>query len=59
MAAGLGSSAAASVAGLRIFERVTRPLTDDELLALATEVEGHADNAAPALFGGLTSGQKA
>src|SRR5690606_7205107 len=55
MAAGLGSSAAATVAGLRVFERVTRPLTDDELLALATEVEGHADNAAPALFGGLTS----
>ena len=42
-------------AGLRVFERVTRTLTDDELLALATEVEGHADNAAPALFGGLTS----
>ena len=55
MAAGLGSSAAAVVAGLRVFERVTRTLTDDELLALATEVEGHADNAAPALFGGLTS----
>jgi len=55
MAAGLGSSAAATVAGLRLFERVTRALTDDELLALATEVEGHADNAAPALFGGLTS----
>jgi homoserine kinase len=55
MAAGLGSSAAAAVAGLRVFERVTRPLHDDELLALATEVEGHADNAAPALFGGLTS----
>lgn len=55
MAAGLGSSAAATVAGLRVFERVTRPLPDDELLALATEVEGHADNAAPSLFGGLTS----
>ena len=55
MAAGLGSSAAATVAGLRVFERVTRPLNDDELLALATDVEGHADNAAPALFGGLTS----
>lgn len=55
MAAGLGSSAAAAVAGLRVFERVTRALPDDELLALATEIEGHADNAAPALFGGLTS----
>jgi homoserine kinase len=55
IAAGLGSSAAATVAGLRVFERVTRALNDDELLALATEVEGHADNAAPALFGGLNS----
>ncbi len=55
MAAGLGSSAAASVAGLRIFERVAGPMPDDVLLAAATAVEGHADNAAPALFGGLTS----
>ena len=55
MAAGLGSSAAATVAGIRIFEQVTRPLSDEELLGAATEVEGHADNAAPALFGGLTS----
>jgi homoserine kinase len=55
MAAGLGSSAAATVAGLRAFERVTAPLSDGELLGAATRVEGHADNAAPALFGGLTS----
>jgi homoserine kinase len=55
MAAGLGSSAAATVAGIRIFEQVTGPLTDEELLGAATEIEGHADNAAPALFGGLTS----
>ncbi len=55
MAAGLGSSAAATVAGLRIFERVTGPVDDSVLLGAATEVEGHADNAAPALFGGLNS----
>lgn len=55
MAAGLGSSAAATVAGLRVFEHVTKPLPADELLALATLVEGHADNAAPALLGGFTS----
>jgi homoserine kinase len=55
MAAGLGSSAAASVAGLRVFERVTGALGDSELLGLATRAEGHADNAAPALFGGLNS----
>ena len=55
MAAGLGSSAAATVAGLRVFERLTGPLADSVLLAAATELEGHADNAAPALFGGLNS----
>lgn len=55
MAAGLGSSAAATVAGLRLFERVAGPVADEVLLSVAAEVEGHADNAAPALFGGLTS----
>ena len=55
MASGLGSSAAAAVAGLRTFERVTRPLPDGVLLAVAASIEGHADNAAAALHGGLTS----
>ena len=55
MAAGLGSSAAATVAGLRIFEQVTEPVDDRVLLGVATMLEGHADNAAPALFGGLSS----
>ena len=55
MAAGLGSSAAATVAGLRLFERVTKPVDDQTLLGVATMLEGHADNAAPALFGGLNS----
>ena len=55
IAAGLGSSAAATVAGLRVFERVTGAVADSVLLGAATEVEGHADNAAPALFGGLNS----
>ncbi len=55
MAAGLGSSAAATVAGVRMFERVTQPLPDGVLLAVATSLEGHADNAAAALHGGLTS----
>ena len=54
MTAGLGSSAAAAIAGLRIFEHVTQPL-DGVLLAVATSLEGHADNAAAALVGGLTS----
>jgi homoserine kinase len=55
MTAGLGSSAAAAVAGLRMFERVTQPLPEGVLLAVATSLEGHADNAAAALHGGLTS----
>jgi len=61
MTAGLGSSAAAAVAGLRLFERVTQPgpsgpgLPDGVLLAVAASLEGHADNAAAALHGGLTS----
>lgn len=55
MAAGLGSSAAATVAGLRIFERVTGPVPAGLLLEVAASLEGHADNAAPALHGGMTS----
>ena len=55
MAAGLGSSAAATVAGLRLFEQVTEPIDESVLLGVATMLEGHADNAAPALFGGLNS----
>lgn len=55
MAAGLGSSAAAAVAGMRVFERVTSKVPESVLLAAATAIEGHADNAAAALHGGLTS----
>ena len=55
MTAGLGSSAAAVVAGLRIFERVTQPLPEGVLLGAAASLEGHADNAAAAIHGGLTS----
>jgi homoserine kinase len=53
MRAGLGSSAAATVAGLRLYEAFTSPRQTPELLALATEIEGHPDNAAAALLGGL------
>lgn len=55
MTAGLGSSAAATVAGLRLYELATQPLPDQALLAAAASLEGHADNVAPALFGGLNS----
>ena len=53
-AAGLGSSAAAAIAGLRIYESVTAPRATEDWLAMATELEGHPDNAAAALLGGVT-----
>ena len=55
MSAGLGSSAAAVVAGLRAFEHVAGVVPEDVLLAVATSLEGHPDNAAAALHGGLVS----
>ncbi|MBU4213451.1 MAG: homoserine kinase [Actinobacteria bacterium] len=54
---GLGSSAAAVVAGiLAVRGLIAEPdaLDDARVLALATRREGHPDNAAPAVFGGLT-----
>jgi homoserine kinase len=52
--AGLGSSAAAAVAGLRLHEAVTSPGNDADRLAMATAIEGHPDNAAAAILGGMT-----
>lgn len=53
MKAGLGSSAAATVAGLRLYEAVTQPLPTQALINVASNLEGHPDNAAAALLGGL------
>lgn len=54
LAAGLGSSAAATVAGLLLAEAIAdRSMTRLELLSYAAEMEGHADNAAAAMLGGL------
>jgi homoserine kinase len=54
MSSGLGSSAAAIVAGLfGANEMLNKPLNKNELLKLASELEGHPDNVAPALLGGL------
>lgn len=53
--AGLGSSAAATVAGLRLRDALDGPRPLEELAAVACRLEGHPDNAAAALFGGLTS----
>lgn len=56
---GLGSSAAATVAGLVVARELARSagsprvLDDLSLLTLATSFEGHADNVAAALLGGL------
>ena len=50
---GLGSSSAAAVGGLIAGNEVCgNPLSQERLLELAAEIEGHPDNAAPALLGG-------
>ena len=50
---GLGSSATAVVGGLFAANEMTGgELTQEQLLALAAEIEGHPDNAAAALLGG-------
>src|SRR5919199_3020920 len=51
LAGGLGSSAAAIVAGLMAADHIFE--LDADLLAAATELEGHPDNAAAALLGGF------
>lgn len=52
---GLGSSSTAIVAGLTAANEILgSPLGKSGLLRLATEIEGHPDNVAPAIFGGFT-----
>ena len=54
-ARGLGSSAAAWVGGLLAGNALAgAPLSKETLLALAARAEGHPDNVAAAIFGGLT-----
>jgi homoserine kinase len=54
-ARGLGSSAAAIVAGVVLGAAVGRRQVEaDELLELASRLEGHPDNVAAALYGGFT-----
>jgi len=50
---GLGSSAAAAIAGLAAASWILRGSLSDDLLSQAAELEGHADNAAAAMLGGL------
>ena len=54
---GMGSSGAAIVSGIMAAKGLLEGIVDidaDALLSLATEMEEHPDNVAPALFGGLT-----
>ena len=52
---GLGSSAAAIVAGLKLANHwLGDSFTPEELFREAIRLEGHPDNVAPSLFGGLT-----
>ena len=54
---GMGSSGAAIVSGIMAAKGLLEGIVEidsDALLVLATEMEGHPDNVAPALFGGLT-----
>ena len=52
---GLGSSATAIVAGLTAANAlIGNPFNRREILQFATDIEGHPDNVAPAIFGGFT-----
>jgi homoserine kinase len=54
LARGLGSSAAAIVAGLYAADHLFElALSREELLARGTELEGHPDNVAAAIYGGF------
>ncbi|MEB6231695.1 homoserine kinase [Mammaliicoccus sciuri] len=57
LARGLGSSASALVTGLFLANYFANlKLSKYELLQLATEIEGHPDNVAPTIYGGLVLG---
>ena len=54
---GMGSSGAAVVSGIKAAQGLLEgivEISNQQLLEMATELEGHPDNVAPALFGGLT-----
>ncbi len=54
IARGLGSSAAIIVGGLLAANKLLgNPADETAILAIATEVEGHPDNVAPAILGGF------
>ncbi|MDU6758782.1 MAG: homoserine kinase [Streptococcus parasanguinis] len=54
LARGLGSSSSVIVAGIELANQLANlQLSDAEKLRIATEIEGHPDNVAPAIFGNL------
>ena len=54
LASGLGSSAAAIVAGIKLAGLITeQPIPDQRIQDYATEFEGHPDNVAASLHGGF------
>lgn len=56
MAGGLGSSSTCVVAGIYGAYALTgTPINKEDILAIATTIEGHPDNVAPAIYGGLTA----
>jgi homoserine kinase len=56
LGSGMGSSSAAMLTGmLGANALLGNPLSDEEILKLAIETEGHPDNVAPAMLGGLVA----
>ena len=54
LARGLGSSSAAIIAGISVYEVLSRErLSQDEIFSYALRFESHGDNLAPGLLGGL------
>lgn len=52
---GLGSSSAGIVGGLLAANEISKAkLSKDDILAIAARIEGHPDNVAPAILGGMT-----
>ncbi|TMN22454.1 homoserine kinase [Lentibacillus cibarius] len=55
LARGLGSSASAIVAGIELANQLCKlSLSPEDKLTFGNEIEGHPDNIAPSIFGGLT-----
>ena len=54
LARGLGSSSSVIVAGIELANQLGKlALSDEDKLEIATKIEGHPDNVAPAIFGNL------